>query len=319
MLKLQSANWLSLKIAIIEMKKNPSEDFYKQTKALLPSGIGGEIGHFNVFNIEEMVAKNKGKKYVLHNNRIFYKIALKKGPNLIQFVDKSFDIKTDTLVFSTPKMPSSWIPQSADQKGHVCIFTDEFFMKNNTGIILDHLPVFKVGIYPVFTLSQEESVTINQLFLNLHSEIGSDYAFKYDLIRNYLMEIIHFAQKKLSSTGLYTSNDASSRIVGFFIETLEREFPIESPIQRLSLLSAKDYANKLSVHVNHLNMVIKDKTGRTTTEFINGRIIDEAKILLKNSNWQISEIAYSLGFEEVSHFSNFFKKNTSFSPSTFRK
>ena len=301
------------------MKKKPDEDFYKQTKGLLPSGISGEIGHFNVFNIEEMVAKNKGKKFVLHNNRIFYKIALKKGPNVIQFVDKSFEINSDTLIFSTPKMPSSWTPQSADQKGHVCIFTDEFFIKNKTGIILDHLPVFKVGAYPVFQLSKEESLTINQLFVKLHSEIGSDYAFKYDLIRNYLMEIIHFAQKKLSNTTLYTSNDAASRIVGLFIETLERAFPIESPIQRRSLLSARDYANKLSVHVNHLNMVIRERTGRTTTEFINGRIIDEAKILLKNSNWQISEIAYSLGFEEISHFSNFFKKNTSFSPSSFRK
>jgi AraC-like DNA-binding protein len=40
--------------------------------------------------------------------------------------------------------------------------------------------------------------------------------------------------------------------------------------------------------------------------------------LLKQTDWNISEIAYSLGFEEVAHFSNFFKKQTSLSPVTFR-
>jgi AraC-like DNA-binding protein len=39
---------------------------------------------------------------------------------------------------------------------------------------------------------------------------------------------------------------------------------------------------------------------------------------LKQSDWNISEIAYCLGFEEVAHFSNFFKKQTTLAPLTFR-
>ena len=58
--------------------------------------------------------------------------------------------------------------------------------------------------------------------------------------------------------------------------------------------------------------------GRTTTDIISSRIIQEAKILLKQTDWNISEIAYSLGFEEVAHFSNFFKRQTSVAPVTFR-
>ena len=58
--------------------------------------------------------------------------------------------------------------------------------------------------------------------------------------------------------------------------------------------------------------------GKTTTELIGSRIVQEAKILLKQTDWNISEIAYSLGFEEVAHFSNFFKKQTAVPPLTFR-
>jgi AraC family transcriptional regulator, transcriptional activator of pobA len=64
--------------------------------------------------------------------------------------------------------------------------------------------------------------------------------------------------------------------------------------------------------------VLKETTGRKTTEIINGRITEEAKILLKQTQWNVSEIAYSLGFDEVAHFSNFFKKHTSVSPLKFR-
>jgi AraC-like DNA-binding protein len=84
------------------------------------------------------------------------------------------------------------------------------------------------------------------------------------------------------------------------------------------LRSAKDYADRLAVHVNHLNKVLKENTGKTTTGIISSRVLQEAKILLKQTDWNVSEIAYCLGFEEVAHFSNFFRKQTSFSPMGFR-
>jgi len=103
-----------------------------------------------------------------------------------------------------------------------------------------------------------------------------------------------------------------------FIELLERQFPIENTTQILQLKTATDFADTLRVHVNHLNKVLKEITGKTTTEIIASRINQEAKILLKQTSWNVSEIAYSLGFEEVAHFSNFFKKHTKVSPLAFR-
>lgn len=108
------------------------------------------------------------------------------------------------------------------------------------------------------------------------------------------------------------------RVVSLFIELLERQFPIESWEQRLQLKTAKDYADRLAVHVNYLNKRLKESTGKTTTEFISDRIIQEAKILLKQTKWNVSEISYALGFEEIAHFSNFFKRKTTFTPLEFR-
>ena len=99
---------------------------------------------------------------------------------------------------------------------------------------------------------------------------------------------------------------------------LERQFPIEAPQQKLRLRTAKDYADRLGVGVNHLNRVLKEATGRTTTDIIGSRVAQEAKLLLKQTNWSISEISDSLGFVEVAHFSNFFKRQTSVSPGGLR-
>ena len=57
---------------------------------------------------------------------------------------------------------------------------------------------------------------------------------------------------------------------------------------------------------------------KTTSQIIAERIVRESKILLKYSAWNVSEIAYALGFTETTHFNNFFKKHVEISPLKFR-
>jgi len=102
------------------------------------------------------------------------------------------------------------------------------------------------------------------------------------------------------------------------LELLERQFPIDDNHQAVNLRSASDYANQLNVHVNHLNRAVKETTLKTTSQVIAERILKEAKILLKHSAWSVSEIAFALGFAEVTHINNFFKKHIQISPLKFR-
>ena len=112
--------------------------------------------------------------------------------------------------------------------------------------------------------------------------------------------------------------NASQRISTLFLELLERQFPIDENHQALGLRSASDFSSQLNVHVNHLNRAVKDTTEKTTSQIIAERVLQEAKILLMHSAWSVSEIAYALGFTEVSHFNNFFKKHVQLSPLKFR-
>ncbi|MEP6610287.1 MAG: helix-turn-helix domain-containing protein [Mucilaginibacter sp.] len=294
------------------------EDFYKGTAALVPVGINKEIGHFNVFKIDDFNASLKKNNNMPYNRRAYYKISIISGRNKALYADKEIDIEKNALLFATPKIPYHYVPQDDNQFGYFCIFTHDFLVQNKSGVVLDDLPIFQPGGYPVFQVTEEAVEEITSIFKKMYKEISSDYAYKYDLLRNYVLELIHYGQKLQPATLLYPSHTASARVSSLFIELLERQFPIESPHQKLQLRTAKDYANRLAVHVNHLNKVLKENTGKTTTDIISSRIVQEAKILLKQTDWNISQIAYSLGFEEVAHFSNFFRKQTALAPLAFR-
>ncbi|SFU70283.1 AraC-type DNA-binding protein [Pustulibacterium marinum] len=302
------------------------DDFYKEAEVftgkplseLLPPGIHKEVGHFNVFDIANTIREVKQKNTMPYNRRAYYKISLIRGKNRAEYADKVIQVQSNALLFATPKVPYHWIPEAEEQAGLFCVFTDAFMVKNKSGVVLDELPIFKSGAYPVFEITDDQADELEQVLRKMEREIASDYEFKYDLIRNYVLELIHYGQKLQPATSVEAHSSAASRITSLFIELLERQFPIETPGQRLVLRSAKEYASRLSVHVNHLNKVLKDSTGNTTTELISKRILREAKILLKQTDWSVSEIAFSLGFEEVAHFSNFFKKQTQIAPNTFR-
>lgn len=294
------------------------DDFYKRNGAPLPDHIAHEIGHFNVFESEKLFNKKDGTRIMPYSRRAYYKISWLRGKSRAEYADKVIGIQGNALLFATPKIPYNWVPENSDQTGMFCIFTPDFFWPGKSGIILDELPIFQPGFTPIFQLSDEEMTEIEYIFRKAYREMAADYKYKYDLLRNLVMELIHYGQKLQPMSSLGNTQNASERISSLFIELLERQFPLESIHQRLSLRTAKDYADRLAVHVNHLNKVLEDVTGNTTTYLISNRVIQEAKILLKQTDWNIAEISYILGFDDLGQFSNFFKKQTSFSPSSFR-
>ncbi|MDX2301151.1 MAG: helix-turn-helix transcriptional regulator [Microscillaceae bacterium] len=277
------------------------------------------IGHFNVFNIADLYQKCSDKPPMPYNRRTYYKISLINGKNRAEYADKAIDIDGYALLFATPNIPYQYTPQDAQQAGHFCVFTKDFLAKSKSGLVIDELPIFMPNSEFIYHLNDHQYKEIERIFEKMHAEISSDYAFKYDLLRTYLIEMIHYGQKLQPMARVENSLNASARISTLFIELLERQFPIESPTQNIRLKTAKDYADSLGVHVNHLNKVLKENTGKTTTEIIASRITQEAKILLKQTTWNVSEIAFSLGYEEVAHFSNFFKKQTKLSPISYRQ
>lgn len=293
------------------------DDFYQRSNAEIPDGIAKETGHFNVFETEKLYDHTTGSRVMPYSRRDYYKISLIRGRSRAEYADKVIEIADNALLFATPRIPYHWLPQDS-QTGMFCIFTADFLTRQHAGVALDELPIFRPGALPAFQLTPEAVTELEYIFRKMLREINGDYPFKFDLLRNLLLELIHYGQKLQPMAALTSTHNAADRISSLFMELLERQFPLQASHQRLELRTPKEYADRLAVHVNHLNKVLKAKTGKTTTTIISERVMQEAKMLLKQTDRTIYDIGYTLGFDDLAHFSNFFKKHAKMTAVSFR-
>ncbi|WP_035644696.1 AraC family transcriptional regulator [Flavobacterium sp. ASV13] len=257
-------------------------------------------------------------KIPVYSRRDFYKICINTSKSIIQYADRGIETDGTILFFGNPIIPYSWETISGEYEGYACVFTEEFLKSKERSEALHESPLFKIGGTPIFSLTADQKGFIDSLFQKMIQEYETDYAFKDDLMRNYINLILHESMKMQPSENFFKPKNASSRITSLFLELLERQFPIETKDQPLLLKTPQDYAQSLAVHVNHLNRSVKEVTGKPTTSHITERVINEAKALLQHTDWSISDIGYSLGFEYPSYFNNYFKRLTGTVPKSLR-
>ncbi|MEA5260983.1 helix-turn-helix domain-containing protein [Arcicella aquatica] len=255
----------------------------------------------------------------IYSRKDFFKICLTTGHSKIHYADKSFDQEGTILFFGNPHIPYSWETISTQYIGYTCLFSEEFLKQSERSESLSQSPFFKIGGTPVLKISEEQRLFLNTIFQKMIDEQQSNYAYKDELIRNYINLVIHEALKLQPSENYHQHKNGTSRVTSVFLELLERQFPIETGDKPLQLKTAQDYAQHLNIHVNYLNRAVKEVTGKSTTTHITERITTEAKALLQHTDWNISEIAYALGFEYPTYFNNFFKKNTGTNPKSLRE
>jgi len=277
-----------------------------------PDKTTGDEGHFNVFS---RVFCNK---YTSYARRDFYKISLILGKGKITYGNQEIEINRNALVFFNRNVPYSWQALSEEQSGYFCLFTDQFLSTINHSATISNCPIKRTDCIPVYFINEEQQEYLLSIFGKMQSDIESNYVHKYDLMRNYVNVLAHEAMKMQPSEVSDVHVNGSAKLSSQFHELLERQFPIESPEHKLKLKTAKDYATRLGVHVNHLNRALKEITGKTTTEHIIDRVLAQSKVMLRHSNWSIAEIAFCLGFEYPAYFNNLFKKQIGTTPKSYR-
>lgn len=290
---------------------SPEPDRAAAQKALLPEVVAS--GQFNAFAREQFRTRK-----LTYGRRDYYKAALITGSSRYHYASRSVLVDRPALVFSNPLVPYSWEPVSEEQGGYLCMFTEAFLIVNDRAASLQESPLFRLGSDPVYFLDEVQYAELAHLFRKILEETNSDYAYRLEVVRNYLNLVLHAALKLQPQATYYQHPNAGSRIVALFQALLERQFPIDSPEHGLALRTPADFARQLSVHVNHLNRAVRALTGKSTSALIAERLITEARALLQHTSWSTAEIAYGLGFAYPTYFNNFFKKQTGSTPSALR-
>jgi len=276
--------------------------------------IKNEIGYFDISTLKPYL--KGGPAHAFFRKRDFFKIILIKGKSAIQLADRNVKIKKPALCFFSPEVPYECEDLDEPTQGAYCEFRRGFFSEFD---YFGKYEVFRPHERRFFYLNDEQYENVHGIFNQLATEYASDYKYKFDLIRNLILELIHFGLKLVPST-LEDSQlmNASQRISISFLNLLEQQFQIDKANDVIGLRSPSEFARTLNIHVNHLNRSVKEALGKPTSRLIQDRIIKESKVLLKQTTWNVADIAYTLGFTETTHFNNFFKKHVELSPLKFR-
>ena len=108
----------------------------------------------------------------------------------------------------------------------------------------------------------------------------------------------------------HRQGDYRERLFTRFIELLNRHGTTEHAIPF--------YANQLCLSPNRLSAVIKEYSGKTVMQWLNCRLVSQAKVLLRGGIDPIGDIAFALGFDEQGSFARFFKRETGMTPTEYR-
>src|SRR5579859_1986803 len=192
------------------------QGFYKRKFDWIPENLRHEIGHFNLFRLEPFV---EGKAVsVPYRRRDFYKVMLVKGSCQIHFADQAVEVKKQALSFSNPLIPYKWEHLDKIRDGVYCIFNQQFFHQFGP---LSQYEVFQPHGAHIFELSDEGADHVAEIFERIAKEFSGDYKYKYDVIRNHIFELLHFALKMQPSKKLEGQpHNASQRISALFLELL---------------------------------------------------------------------------------------------------
>ncbi len=169
--------------------------------------------------------------------------------------------------------------------------------------------IIKLISNPLHKLSTEECNQILSIYNIMRSRlIETDFPAKRELAINATRFILAYVSPNLLKT---TQQSTDTTLFENFLELVGKH--------ATSSRSISFYANALSITPRHLSRVIMRTSGKPVKQWINERIILEAKVLLNEPAMTIQQISDTLGFPNQSSFGTYFKKFTSVSPLSFRR
>lgn len=274
----------------------------------------GEKVSFAIRSMRDIEKEIEGKIIPPHRHNYYSILYIKDadGKHQIDFVE--YDVKQKTIIFINPgQVHDVNINKSPD--GYAILFTNEFLINNGINKeFIENLRLFKTcDENPPIEIPENQFEDFNQLIERIEVEFNSKNVHSFELISAQLKIFLIKCNRitKVSGNIMETAIGSDISIVGKFKSIVEDNFK--------TLHKVNEYAEKLFVTANYLNEVIKAGIGKTAKEYIQDRIILEAKRKAHYTDLTSKEIAYELGYNDPAHFSKVFKNCTNLSFSSYKE
>lgn len=272
-----------------------------------------ESASFSISKMEDIYVKRNGQVDEPHRHNYYTVLIIRqaKGYHKIDFT--TYELAENQIFFVAPGQVHQVI-ETEKSIGYAMTFSNQFLIENSIPIsFIDSLNLFQnYGQTPPLLPAEKQFELINSFANNIFSLFHSDTNMKNFSMGSFLKLLLIECNNICSINPIESDIDTSGdNLIRSFKKLVESHYRKEH--------STTFYASELFISPDHLNRTVKAKIGKTAKDYIQARIITEAKRLLYFTDLSNKEIGYELGFSEPANFSAFFKKNTQLSPSNFKK
>jgi len=264
--------------------------------------------NFSVRTLNDLL-KGQDLLHDLHRHDFYFLLAVKKGSGNHEIDFTPYPV-TDLSVFILRPGQVHQLNLSSGSEGYIVEFGPEFYHRKDlqTTQILN-----KASSKNLCALNRGRP---NKLFLileNIHQEYQNKQEGYLDVIRYelgvFFIELLRQRQNK--TTPATSTKTHAQEQLDKLLRMIEQNMAAHKEVSF--------YAGQLNLSAYQLNAITKSSLGKTCSDLINDQIILEAKRYLLATSNQVNQIAYHLGYEDVSYFIRFFKKHTGHSPDVFRQ
>lgn len=265
-------------------------------------------GSFTIRNVRDVLA-GKDMTQKLHRHNYFFILALQKGKGAHEIDFTTYTVCDNSIFLLRPGQVHQ-LELKAGSTGYLLEFDKDFYPANHKS---SNQRFRKASTINFCKPETSRFKKIHSLLNYIFGEYTAKQEGYWDVIKaNLDILFIEFLRQSRSPRGKPPNiNPYSQERLEEFLSLLE--------IHITSFKQVSQYADLLNLSTYQLNAITKATVGKTASELINEHIILEAKRHLLATSHQVKDIAYDLGYEDVSYFIRFFRKHTGYSPETFRR
>jgi AraC-like DNA-binding protein len=242
----------------------------------------------------------------LHRHDFFYMLALTKGTGTHEIDFTPYPVCDHSVFFLRPGQVHQLLLK-AGSTGYMIQFRTDFYYSSDK---VSHQLLRKASTTNFYRLEAHR-------FQKIHALLGSVFQECTDRQESY-QEAIKASLNIFYIELIRQRNQSPSNPDNLYLQERLEEFVelIETHIATHKQVS--HYADRMHLSSYQLNAITKATLGKTCSALITEYAILEAKRYLLATSNQVNQIAYQLGYEDVSYFIRFFRKHTGYSPEAFR-
>ena len=230
-----------------------------------------------------------------------------------------YDYDDGTLVFISPGQIYGIDSKGVATKpsGYALVFHPDLLKGTSLDKNIKDYSFFSYEVNEALHLSKKERQTIIDCLKKIEEEIQQNIdKHSKTLIVSNIELFMNYCQRFYDRQFITRSNENKNILVRF--ENLLNDYFKSGKAANLGLPTVAYCAEELHLSSNYFGDLIKKETGNTALDYIQTKLIDEAKSKIFDYSKSINEVASYLGFKYQQHFSRLFKQKTGVTPNEYR-